>query len=107
MKTLRSWGLDIDEAHFMAGAPKGPLLDKIKPHLFFDDQVHRNENSKVLKSLRSTTSNRQQNMDFQLLMFLGESQMRVKSALMKERIPAILLKTRLAPKKKLPNNDLL
>lgn len=39
MKTLRSWGLDIDEAHFMAGAPKGPLLDKIKPHLFFDDQV--------------------------------------------------------------------
>jgi len=39
MKTLRSWGLDIDEAFFMAGAPKGPLLDKIKPHLFFDDQV--------------------------------------------------------------------
>ena len=23
----------------MAGAPKGPILDKIKPHLFFDDQV--------------------------------------------------------------------
>ena len=41
MKTLRSWGLDIDEAHFMAGAPKGPLLDKIKPHLFFDDQVRK------------------------------------------------------------------
>ena len=40
MKTLRSWGLDIDEAFFMAGAPKGPLLDKIKPHLFFDDQVN-------------------------------------------------------------------
>jgi len=39
MKTLRSWGMDIDEAFFMAGAPKGPLLDKIKPHLFFDDQV--------------------------------------------------------------------
>ena len=23
----------------MAGAPKGPLLHEIKPHLFFDDQV--------------------------------------------------------------------
>lgn len=39
MKTLRTWGLEIDEAFFMAGAPKGPILDKIKPHLFFDDQV--------------------------------------------------------------------
>ena len=54
MKTLRTWGLEIDEgehfvifaiydvilAFFMAGAPKGPLLHEIKPHLFFDDQVH-------------------------------------------------------------------
>lgn len=39
MKTLRTWGLEIDEAFFMAGAPKGPLLHEIKPHLFFDDQV--------------------------------------------------------------------
>ena len=23
----------------MAGAPKGPLLHEIKPHIFFDDQV--------------------------------------------------------------------
>ena len=35
--TLRDWGLDIDEALFLSGAPKGPLLEKIKPHLFFDD----------------------------------------------------------------------
>jgi 5'-nucleotidase len=26
LKTLRSWGLEIDEALFLAGAPKGPLL---------------------------------------------------------------------------------
>jgi len=39
MKTLRTWGLEIDEAFFMAGAPKGPLLREIKPHIFFDDQV--------------------------------------------------------------------
>ena len=40
LKTLRNWGLDIDEALFLAGAPKGPILEKIKPHLFFDDQKH-------------------------------------------------------------------
>ncbi|XP_038582261.1 cytosolic 5'-nucleotidase 1A-like [Micropterus salmoides] len=39
LKTLRSWGLEIDEALFLAGAPKGPLLQKIKPHIFFDDQM--------------------------------------------------------------------
>ncbi|XP_078069173.1 cytosolic 5'-nucleotidase 1A-like [Mustelus asterias] len=39
LKTLRSWGLEIDEALFLAGAPKGPLLEKIHPHIFFDDQM--------------------------------------------------------------------
>ncbi|KAA8583060.1 cytosolic 5'-nucleotidase 1A [Etheostoma spectabile] len=39
LKTLRSWGLEIDEALFLAGAPKGPLLQKIQPHIFFDDQM--------------------------------------------------------------------
>ncbi|TDH00565.1 hypothetical protein EPR50_G00189860 [Perca flavescens] len=39
LKTLRSWGLEIDEALFLAGAPKGPLLQKIKPHIYFDDQM--------------------------------------------------------------------
>jgi len=37
LRTLRLWGLDIDEALFLAGAPKGPILQKIRPHLFFDD----------------------------------------------------------------------
>ncbi|XP_034435373.1 cytosolic 5'-nucleotidase 1A-like [Hippoglossus hippoglossus] len=39
LKTLRSWGLEIDEALFLAGAPKGPLLGKIRPHIYFDDQM--------------------------------------------------------------------
>lgn len=39
LKTLRSWGLEIDEALFLAGAPKGPLLQMIRPHIFFDDQM--------------------------------------------------------------------
>lgn len=37
-QTLRAWGLHIDEIHFLAGAPKGPILSAIKPHIFFDDQ---------------------------------------------------------------------
>ncbi|XP_005079118.1 cytosolic 5'-nucleotidase 1B isoform X2 [Mesocricetus auratus] len=39
LKTLRRWGLEIDEALFLAGAPKGPILVKIRPHIFFDDQM--------------------------------------------------------------------
>uniref|UniRef100_A0A3Q3VP93 Uncharacterized protein n=1 Tax=Mola mola TaxID=94237 RepID=A0A3Q3VP93_MOLML len=37
VKTLRSWGLEIDEALFLAGAPKGTMLEKIRLHIFFDD----------------------------------------------------------------------
>ncbi|XP_051885559.1 cytosolic 5'-nucleotidase 1A isoform X1 [Pristis pectinata] len=39
IKTLREWGLKIDEAFFMAGAPKGPILSQIQPHIFFDDNI--------------------------------------------------------------------
>ncbi|XP_048840794.1 cytosolic 5'-nucleotidase 1A-like [Brienomyrus brachyistius] len=48
LKTLRSWGLEIDEAIFLAGAPKGPLLQKIRPHIFFDDQMFHIEGAKEL-----------------------------------------------------------
>lgn len=36
-RTLRKWGIEIDEVLFLDGGPKGPELEKIKPHLFFDD----------------------------------------------------------------------
>ncbi|XP_053719757.1 5'-nucleotidase, cytosolic IAa isoform X1 [Synchiropus splendidus] len=39
LKTLRAWGLEIDEALFLAGASKGPMLEKIRPHIYFDDQM--------------------------------------------------------------------
>ncbi|XP_027711411.1 cytosolic 5'-nucleotidase 1A-like [Vombatus ursinus] len=39
LKTLHAWGLEIDEALFLAGAPKGPILAKIRPHIFFDDNM--------------------------------------------------------------------
>ncbi|CAK6975421.1 cytosolic 5'-nucleotidase 1A-like [Scomber scombrus] len=38
LHTLRSWGLEIDEAVFLGGSKKGPTLEKIRPHIFFDDQ---------------------------------------------------------------------
>ncbi|XP_038658176.1 cytosolic 5'-nucleotidase 1A-like isoform X1 [Scyliorhinus canicula] len=46
LKTLRSWGLETDEALFLAGAPKAPLLQKIRPHIFFDDQMFHVEGAK-------------------------------------------------------------
>ncbi|KAJ8009310.1 hypothetical protein DPEC_G00087560 [Dallia pectoralis] len=51
LKTLRSWGLEIDEALFLAGAPKGPLLEKIRPHIFFDDQMFHIEGAKELGTI--------------------------------------------------------
>uniref|UniRef100_A0A3Q4BK95 Uncharacterized protein n=1 Tax=Mola mola TaxID=94237 RepID=A0A3Q4BK95_MOLML len=51
LKTLRSWGLEIDEALFLAGAPKGPLLKKIKPHIYFDDQMFHIEGAKELGTI--------------------------------------------------------
>ncbi|XP_053191835.1 cytosolic 5'-nucleotidase 1A-like [Scomber japonicus] len=38
LNTLRSWGLEIDEAVFLRGSKKGPMLEVIRPHIFFDDQ---------------------------------------------------------------------
>ncbi|XP_019965315.2 cytosolic 5'-nucleotidase 1A-like [Paralichthys olivaceus] len=51
LKTLRSWGLEIDEALFLAGAPKGPLLVKIRPHIYFDDQMFHIEGAKELGTI--------------------------------------------------------
>ncbi|KAJ8269862.1 hypothetical protein GJAV_G00107650 [Gymnothorax javanicus] len=51
LKTLRSWGLEIDEALFLAGAPKGPLLQMIRPHIFFDDQMFHIEGAKELGTI--------------------------------------------------------
>ncbi|XP_063298197.1 cytosolic 5'-nucleotidase 1B [Pelobates fuscus] len=51
LKTLRSWGLEIDEALFLAGAPKGPILEKIRPHLFFDDQMFHIEGAQELGTI--------------------------------------------------------
>jgi 5'-nucleotidase len=38
IKTLRSWGVNVDEAFFLGGLPKDKILKAFNAHIFFDDQ---------------------------------------------------------------------
>jgi 5'-nucleotidase len=38
IRTLRAWGTPADEAHFVGGHPKAPILKALGAHIFFDDQ---------------------------------------------------------------------
>ena len=41
IKTLRAWGIRLDECFFLGGIEKGPILNALRPHIYFDDQrVH-------------------------------------------------------------------
>src|SRR5262249_30196221 len=37
--TLKSWDIDVDETFFLGGIEKKRILDVLKPHIFFDDQL--------------------------------------------------------------------
>lgn len=37
--TLRSWDVRIDETFFLGGLPKVDVLQVLRPHIFFDDQL--------------------------------------------------------------------
>lgn len=51
IKTLRSWGVYVDEAFFLGSVEKTKVLKAFKPHIFFDDQdVHLNTSAKVVPS---------------------------------------------------------
>jgi 5'-nucleotidase len=39
IKTLRSWGIRIDEALFLGGKEKGAFLKSFGADIFFDDQI--------------------------------------------------------------------
>ncbi|XP_039527605.1 cytosolic 5'-nucleotidase 1A-like [Pimephales promelas] len=39
LKTLKEEKLEINEAFFLSGPHKGPVLRAINPHIFFDDQT--------------------------------------------------------------------
>lgn len=38
VKTLRHWGIQVDEAFFLGGLDKAAILASFRPHIFFDDQ---------------------------------------------------------------------
>ncbi len=38
IKTLRQWGVYVDEAFFLGGLEKARVLEAFRPHIFFDDQ---------------------------------------------------------------------
>lgn len=51
IKTLRKWGVYVDEAHFLGGLSKDKVLKAFGAHIFFDDQeTHLNATSKVVPS---------------------------------------------------------
>jgi len=39
IRTLMDWNIDIDEAMFLGGLPKGEFLREFEPDFFFDDQT--------------------------------------------------------------------
>lgn len=39
IRTLMSWGIEVDEAMFLGGLPKGPFLKEFEPDFYFDDQT--------------------------------------------------------------------
>ena len=38
INSIRGWGLSVNDAFFLGGLPKGPMLEVLQPHIFFDDQ---------------------------------------------------------------------
>lgn len=38
IKTLRHWGVYVDELFFLGGMDKAKILEAFRPHIFFDDQ---------------------------------------------------------------------
>lgn len=45
IRTLMGWGIEVDEAMFLGGLPKGAFLREFEPDFFFDDQTGHVENA--------------------------------------------------------------
>ena len=48
IKTLRHWGVYVDEIFFLGGLDKSKILKAFKPHIFFDDQEQHLESASHL-----------------------------------------------------------
>lgn len=53
IRTLHAWNVRIDEAFFMGGVSKTPILETFNPHIYFDDQeIHCGPASKIVPTAR-------------------------------------------------------
>lgn len=48
IKTLRAWGVEVDESVFLGGVDKAEILEAMRPHIFFDDQMTHLERARSL-----------------------------------------------------------
>jgi len=61
IRTLRAWGVRVDETFFLGGVSKDQVLAAFSPHIFFDDQhQHCDEASKVVPTARVPYSKKEQ-----------------------------------------------
>lgn len=50
--TLKKWGISADETFFLGGIEKRRVIDILKPHIFFDDQItHLRPSAKTIPSV--------------------------------------------------------
>ena len=48
IRTLRAWGLRIDQAFFLGGMDKSRVLEAFGAHIFFDDHEENVENASAV-----------------------------------------------------------
>lgn len=52
IKSLRSWGVSVDNAFFLGGVDKGLIVQELQPHIYFDDQrAHLGSTSRFVPSV--------------------------------------------------------
>ncbi len=52
VRSLKEWGVTVNDAFFLGGIEKADVLEILKPHIFFDDQTrHLSAASKVVPSV--------------------------------------------------------
>ncbi|MFE6127026.1 5'-nucleotidase [Streptomyces sp. NPDC056437] len=39
VRSVKNWGVTVNDAFFLGGIDKGTIMEVLKPHIFFDDQV--------------------------------------------------------------------
>jgi 5'-nucleotidase len=57
IKTFRAWSIRLDECFFLGGIEKGPILNALRPHIYFDDQSIHLESSAMTTPSAQVLSN--------------------------------------------------